>query len=112
MTGTAVLTGTPFNIFTFTRVSFQVIWTGTAVGVMTFQVSNFPGEIFTAAGAIKSGVTFTTLTNPSAFTALQPGGTAGSSDFSFADMAQRWIRPIYTNTSSTGVLTIYGAARQ
>lgn len=112
MTGTSVVTGTPHWLEGHSRVSFQAIWTGTAVGVFTFQIANFPGEIFNADGSVKSTVTWTTLTNPSGFTALQPNGTAGSSDFSLADLAHKWIRPIYTNTSSTGTITfVYGSAR-
>lgn len=112
MTGTAVLTGTPMHIYGCSRVSFQAIWTGTPNGTFTFQVSNFPGDIFNADGTVRSTVTWTTLTNPAAFTALQPAGAAGSSDFSFSDLAHKWIRPIYTNASSTGTLTfVYGSAR-
>lgn len=110
MTGTSVITGTPMHIFGCSRLSFQVIWTGTAVGTMTFQISNYPGDMFPN-GTLTTAATWTTLTNPSSFTALQPAGTAGSSDFSFADLAQKWIRPIYTNSSSTGTLTVYAAAR-
>lgn len=113
MTGTAVVTGTPHWLDGHSRVSFQCIWTGTPNGTFTFQVSNYQGDIFNADGTVKSTVTWTTLTNPSAFTALQPAGAAGSADFGFADMAQKWIRPIYTNSSSTGTLTfVYGSARR
>lgn len=99
------------NVYGCTRVSFQAVWTGTPNGSMTFQIANFPGDIFNADGTVKSTVTWTTLTNPTAFTALQPAGAAGNADFSFADMAQKWIRPLYTNSSSTGTLTVYAAAR-
>lgn len=113
MTGTAVITGGPCSIFGLSKVSFQAIWTGTPTGVFSFQVTNFPGEIFNADGTVKSSVTWTTLTNPSAFTALQPAGAAGNASFDFADLAHKWIRPLYTNASSTGTLTfIYGSARQ
>lgn len=112
MTGTTALTGTPKDIYGCSRVSFQAIWTGTPTGTFTFQIANFPGDIFNADGTLKSTVTWTTLTNPTGFTAMQPGGTAGSGDFSFADLAHKWIRPIYTNTSGTGTLTfVYGSAR-
>jgi len=112
MTGTSVITGTPHWLDGHSRVSFQCIWTGTPNGTFTFQVANYQGEIFNADGTVKSTVTWTTLTNPAAFSALQPAGAAGSADFSFADMAHKWIRPIYTNASSTGTLTfVYGSAR-
>lgn len=113
MTGTSVVTGTPNRLWGHSRCDFQCIWTGTPNGTFTFQISNFPGEVFNADGTVKSSVTWTTLTNPSAFTALQPAGAAGSSDFGFADLSAKWIRPIYTNASSTGTITfVYASARR
>lgn len=112
MTGTSVITGSPQHIYGCSRVSFQCIWTGTPTGTFTFQVSNFAGEMFNDNGTVKSTVTWTTLTNPAAFSALQPAGSASNADFSFADMAQKWVRPIYTNSSGSGTLTfVYGSAR-
>ena len=112
MTSTNVLTGTPKHIFGCTRVTFQAIWTSTPTGVFTFQVSDYPGDIFNADGTVRSSVTWSTLTNPSGFTALQPAGAAGNASFNLADLSNKWIRPIYTNTSGTGTLTIvYGSSR-
>lgn len=114
MTGTAVITGLPGLLYGCPRCDFQCIWTGTPTGVFTFQVCDYPGSIFNAdQTAVSSSVTWTTLTNPAAFTALQPAGAAGSAVFGFADLASRWIRPIYTNTSGTGTLTfVYGSAKR
>jgi len=112
MTGTSVVTGTPCHLFGHTRVSFQAIWTGTPNGTFTFQISNYPGTIFNSDGSVISSVTWTTLTNPAGFAALQPAGAAGNAEFGFADMSAKWIRPIYTNASSTGTITfVYASAR-
>jgi len=120
MTGTTVITGTAFELKGRSHVSYQIVWTSTAVGTMNFQVTNHPQPWLNPDGTATSlqtgtantAATWTTLTNPSAFSALQPAGTAGSSEFGFADLAALWIRPKYTNTSSTGVLQCWGAARR
>lgn len=113
MTGTTAITGKAVHIFGLSKASFQAIWTGTPTGTFTVQVSNYPGNVYNDDGTIISSVTWTTLTSPAAWTALQPAGAAGNADFSLADLSQRWIRPIYTNTSGTGTLTfVYGSARE
>jgi hypothetical protein len=121
MTGTSVITGLAFELKGRSHVSYQIVWTSTATGTMNFQVTNHPMPWLTATGgtptALNTGVantaaTWTTLTNPSAFTALQPAGTAGNSEFGFADLGALWIRPKYTNATNTGVLQCWGSARR
>jgi hypothetical protein len=110
MTGTSSLTSTPMNWDTIRGGSIQAVWTGSPVGSFVIQGSlnysqnpngsaNNPGTWNT----VPSGTFLGTLT--------APAGSAGSAlvDCQFTGIP--WIRVVYTNSSGTGTLTLYGAGK-
>lgn len=97
MTGTAVLTSDISDLRGLTSCSYQMVWTSTAVGAFTFEVSNSYGDI--------AGATWTVLTLDSAPT--DPAGSASSTGCDFVNLGYRWIRMKYTNASSTGTLNVW-----
>lgn len=119
MTGTSVITGTAFMLRGQSKISYQAVWTGTPNGTFTFQICNHPlpfldpdgNAVARETSSANSAATWTTITNPSGFAVLQPAGTATSAEFALADVSALWIRPVYTNSSSTGTLNVWAAAR-
>jgi len=95
MTGTSVLTSSAIDMSAASLLSIQFVWTGTAIGTAVVQVSN-------------DAATW------SAYTITLPSiaGTAGSGAVQLVDCAHQFVRVVYTNTSSTGVLTVTVATKQ
>lgn len=103
MTGTTVITGPWVKIDRQMALSFQAKWTGTPNGSFGFDVSNDdnPNSLASLMGP-------TPLTLPAAFAGGNPVGAAGSFGFEFPAgyVPYRWIRYVYTNASSTGLLWV------
>lgn len=75
------------------NVGLEVTYTGTPTGTFQVMVSN-------------SGINFYALTfNPAL---AQPAGSAGGYAVNMNQLPFRYIMLQYTNTSGTGVLTVYG----
>jgi len=116
MANTDVLTGKGMRIQGRKTASFQMKWASTPTGVFSFQINNRADACLPdgTANPAATGI-WTTLVNPTAFTAQQPAGAypseptgtaaGGVGYFAFADLSAEWIRPIYKNTSSSGTWT-------
>lgn len=119
MASTNVLTGTAIRLGGCRTVSVQAVWTGTPNGTFNFQITDHPRPWLDSLGrptqvetaTANSDATWSTLTNPAAFTALQPAGSATNAEFGFADVAAAFFRPKYTNASSTGTVNVRISAR-
>lgn len=107
MTGTTVITGPWCLVRKSPKCSFQAKWTNTPNGVFAFDVSDDENPN-AATGDNVLGPTRLTL--PASFAAGNPAGAAGSFMFEF-ETYWTWIRPVYTNASSTGVLNMGFAAK-
>lgn len=78
--------------------SFQLKWTGTTTGTMTFEVSNDDNPNSQAAIMGKSLL-------PTAFPAAgNPAGAAGDYPFDFGPLTYRWIRYVFTRSAGTGLM--------
>lgn len=75
------------------NIGLEVTWTGTPTGTLSVMVSN-------------SGANFYALTFSPALT--QPAGAAGGYYIDINQLAAKYMMLQYTNTSGTGVLSIYG----
>lgn len=111
MTGTAVLTGKALCIRNCSRISMIAVWTGTPTGAFSFEVNNSPKPFLDDGTADPRAPAWTTLTLPSGFAAGNPAGGVGNFDFQFLDMGEIWIRPKYTNATSSGTLDVWGSAK-
>jgi hypothetical protein len=96
-TGTTAYTGAAVNADGMRTVSFQFSWTGTMVGAFSFEVSNDSTDGTDGTWTTLSSTMIGGLAN------IQPAGVATSSEITL-ECATRWIRPVYTNASSTGTL--------
>jgi hypothetical protein len=119
MASTNVLTSPGWKLHGARNVSVQAVWTGTPTGTFTFQVTDHPMPYLDELGRAtpvttttdNTAATWTTLTNPTAFTALQPAGSATNAEFGFADVGGGFFRVKYTNSSGTGTLDAWMNAR-
>lgn len=89
MTGTAVLTSNAINIETLPLAGVYISWTGTPQGSFSLQGS-IDGTHFADMG----------ISIPA------PGGSAGSCLIDPITTSCRFLRVKYTNSSSTGTLTV------
>ena len=100
LTGTMSSTNTIYsNIIDMSRmdnIGLEVSWTGTAVGTLTYIGSN--------SGLASNFFPVTLTTN-------QPGGSAGVFGINLNQWPYKYLMIQYTNTSGSGVLSIYGQAR-
>lgn len=102
MTGVAVLTSVGVKTKECRSVSFDATWTGTPTGNFSFEYSNSPASNV----ADVPSASWHALTVPTAFAGGDPVGAAGSFGFGFDPYEYAWIRIKYTNSASTGVLTV------
>ncbi len=95
MTGTSVLTSTTIDMSVASLLSLQLVWTGTPNGTAVVQVSN-------------------DATTWSSYTITMPSiaGAAGNGAVQLADCAHQFVRVVYTNSSSTGVLTVQACVKR
>jgi len=99
---TATITGAWIDIRYVDNLSFQVVSTasGTPVGTISFEISNVAGVSTAGVMAPPSGTSGTALTlTSSQSTAATINNNTLSFDFQFNQMAEAWIRMIYTRTS-------------
>ncbi len=88
MTGTNVLTSNAVDFAACARASFQFVWTGAATGSYKLEASN-------------DGVNWSDIA--SATLAV----TAASDGFiNLSDCNSRYVRAVYTNATSTGVVGV------
>jgi hypothetical protein len=105
MTGTTALTSVVTDLQSVLVASYQMVWTSTAVGTFSIEVSNsYENRAGTETG------TWTVLTLDSAPT--NPAGAGGDTGVDLSQLPYRYVRLKYTNASSTGVLNawIHGKA--
>jgi hypothetical protein len=100
MTGTTVLTTAPSCINQLDNCSYTMVWTSTAVGAFTFEVSNN----YENRNGTESG-TWTVLTIAAPPT--NPAGSASNTGVDLSGLPYRHVRCKYTNSSSTGVLNVF-----
>jgi hypothetical protein len=95
MTGTSVLTSSTIDMSAASLLSIQLVWTGTPNGTAVVKVSN-------------------DATTWSSYTLTLPtiAGAAGNGAVQLADCAHQFVQVVYTNSSSTGVLTVKVATKQ
>jgi hypothetical protein len=102
MTGTTVLTSAVCGIRWLDNVGIQLTWTGTAVGTFQVQVSANHDE--DEQGNVRTAGNWVALDLGS------PGpvasGTASSIYIDLTQLSAPFIRVVYTNTSSTGALSV------
>jgi hypothetical protein len=101
----------PFDIRGKTRWSFVAVWTatGTPVGDIKFEVSNFNGEAVRPDGTLHPDFTASCAplaSVPAAWAAQQPGAGPTKAEFGGADQGARWIVPIYVRGSGGAGSTI------
>lgn len=93
MASTNVIYSQILDVSKMDNQGLEVTWTGTAVGVFEVFVSN-------------SGVSFYALTfNP---VLAQPAGSAGGYAIDLNQLPFKYMMLKYTNSSGSGVLTVYG----
>lgn len=108
MTGTSVINSKVTNIAWRDNVGVQLIWTGTPNGTFAIQVSLDYDPVKDPTGDGSGSGTWTPISLSTAITAT------GSANNAYADLNQLsspWIRVVYTNTSSTGVLNCWVASK-
>lgn len=93
MTGTSTIYSQIIDISRMDNIGLEVTWTSTAVGTFSVMVSN-------------SGINFYALTFDPVLT--QPAGAAGGYYINLTQLAAKYMMLKYVNSSSTGVLTVYG----
>lgn len=92
MSGTNTIWSNIISISKFDNQGLEVTWTGTPTGTFQVLVSN-------------SGINFYALTyNPAL---AQPSGSAGGYVINNNQLPFKFIQLQYTNTSGSGILTVY-----
>ena len=105
MTGTNVLRSKPIFMASMLHASFAAIWSAGASPVGTFKVeAAFDHD--PAASDITNG-TWTDM----GLTIGAVSGNSGQEIISLVDTAFPFIRLVYTNSSGTGTLNIWGCAK-
>lgn len=83
--------------------SIQLVFTGTPNGTFTLQLSNDLGH----PNAQSETQQYADVTNWTTITdSAQPITAAGDHTYQFANAGFRWVRVVWTQSSSTGTLTI------
>lgn len=102
MTGTNTITSDPIRVDQIYGYAIQAVYTGTPVGTLSLQAScDAPGRTTQVSNGGPDSVTnWSTVTNSS--TAVSG---AGSFMWNVIGGFYNYVRLVYTNTSSTGVLT-------
>lgn len=96
----ASITSNPVNLDGTHKCSFQLQYSGTPTGTISFEVSNDADPAASVTGnwdALDS-----TLFSPAL---TQPAGAAGTMPVNLTDIQFEWIRVKYTRTGSSGTLT-------
>lgn len=101
MTGTSTINSDPFWIGHAAGYCVQAVWTGTPNGAFKLQASIDPVE------PSPNNSNEPTITNweDVADSSYSVTGAAGSYTWNVSNAFYRWVRVVYTNTSSTGTLT-------
>ncbi len=103
MTSTNVLTSSPIPLDQLWGCAVQVAWTGTPTGNFKIQGSCDAPPNANQTSAPASVV----ITNWSDVTSnVAAGGAAGSAILNLADIGYRWARLVYTNSGSSGLITV------
>ncbi len=96
MASTNVIYSQISDISLYDNVGLEVVWTGTAIGVIEVMGSN-------------SGATFFPLTFSPVLT--QPAGSSGSYGIDLNFFPWKYIMIKYTNTSGSGSLYVYSQSK-
>lgn len=101
MTGTATNNSDPIWLGHAAGVAIQAVWTGTPNGAFKLQCAVDPQ-------VPSPGITNPTITNweDIASSNYSVTGSAGTYTWNITSAFYPWIRVVYTNTSSTGTLSI------
>ncbi len=103
MTGTNVLTSNPIPLDQIFQLAVQAAWTGTPVGNFKLQGSCDSPPNQNQISSPDNSV----ITNWTDITATQAaGGAAGNYMWNIPDVGYRYARLVYTNASSTGLITV------
>jgi hypothetical protein len=93
MSGTNTIYSQIIDISRIDNEGLEVTWTGTPTGTFSIMVSN-------------SGINFYALTfNPAL---AQPAGAGGGYAVNLTQLPFKYVMLQYTNSSGSGVLTVYG----
>ena len=104
MTGTAVINSTPVPLDQIFGYAVQAIWTGTPNGTLKLQAScDAPlNTTQTSNGGPDAVTNWTDIADSSDMIS----GSAGSYMWNVDGAYYRYVRVVYVNTSSTGVLNV------
>lgn len=109
MTGTTVLTSVPTGIGYRDSISIQLIWTGTPVGTFSIEgsVNYNPGLPQSGSGPVNAGTWDPLPVVTESGVVPAAAGSANSNLVNLEWLGFPWIRAVYTNASSTGVLNVW-----
>ncbi len=108
MTGANVIYGSWTTLMQKHHVSYEFVWTGTPTGSIGFEVTNTKREPSSAV----AGQPLSTAAASPPLSGVAPAGVAGSCLIGIPWIEAGWIRPVYTNTSGVGSLTITVFAKE
>lgn len=101
MTGTTILTSLPIPLEQIFGYAVQAVWTGTPNGIIKLQASCDIPVNNTGQGG-QTIVNWVDITNSPQVIA----GSSGNFMWNVTDVMYRYVRSVYTNTSSDGVLNV------
>ena len=110
MTGVDVITSAPLHLGKYTKkYSIFAQWSGAPNGFLKLQVSTkSPEQGDKSVPDLSDANDWTDLPNST----ISIAGAAGNHLYNVVEVGYFWVRLIYTNTSSTGVLSVWAGEKE